>query len=80
VGAIARLQNQIGVRGRSTRPDGDRLLVAEIDPDVEFSLVLRLQKANDPIVLELLADGPHEDRAQQNLRNARTERNPAEVG
>jgi predicted CoA-binding protein len=80
VGTIGRLQNQIGVRRRGPRPDGNRLLIAEIDPDIEFSLVFRLQKANHPIVLELLADGPHEDWAQQNLRNARTVRNPAEVG
>ena len=33
-----------------------------------FLLVFRLQQANDPIVLELLAHGPHEDWAQNHLR------------
>jgi hypothetical protein len=37
---------------------------ARIDADFKLSLVFRLQQANDLIVLELLADGPHEDWAQ----------------
>ena len=38
------------------------------DGAFELSLVFRLKQANHPIVLELLADGPHEDWAQDHLR------------
>ena len=41
--------------------------MAGVDGDLEFSLVFRLKQANDPVVLELLADGPHEDGAQRVL-------------
>jgi len=43
--------------------------VAGIGPDLELSLIFRLKQTNNPIVLELLADGPHEDRAQLVLQN-----------
>ena len=66
--AAALLKDEVRVPGQRTRPDGRRLLVADVDGDVELSLVLRLEQANDPIVLELLADRPHEDGAQYNLR------------
>ena len=66
--AAALLQDEVRIPGRRSRPDGGRLFVADVDGDVELSLVLRLQQANDPIVLELLADRPHEDGAQYNLR------------
>src|SRR5262249_48334521 len=64
----ALLQDQIGIPGRRAAAHRRRLLVAGVDCDVELSLVLRLEQANDPIVLELLAHGPHEDWAQYNLR------------
>ena len=38
--------------------------MARIDGDFEFSLIFRVEQANHPIVLELLANGPHEDGAQ----------------
>ena len=57
-----------GTRATALSRHRHRLLVAGIDGDVELSLVFRLEQANDPIVLELLANGPHEDGAQQNLR------------
>jgi hypothetical protein len=41
--------------------------MAGVDRDLEFSLVFRLKQANDPVVLELLADRPHEDGAQRVL-------------
>ncbi len=65
--AIGRVEHEIRVPGQ--RPGGHRrrLLVARIDGHVEVSLVFRLKQANDPIVLKLLANRPHEDRAQQVL-------------
>jgi hypothetical protein len=61
------LEDEVRVPRR--RPDGDRcrLLVAGIDGDFEFSLVFRLKQANYAIVLDLLANGPHEDGTQQVL-------------
>ncbi len=66
--ALLRLEHEVGKPRGAIVPDRHRLLVAGIDRDLELSLVLRLQQANHPIVLELLADGPHEDWAQYNLR------------
>jgi len=65
---VGRLQHQVGVPRRLGAANRGRLLGARIDGDLELSLVFRLQQANDPIVLELLADGPHEDWAQVHLR------------
>jgi len=67
-GTLRRQQHQVRVPRRLGRANGRRLLVPRIDGDFELSLVLRLEQADNPIVLELLAHGPHEDRAQQNLR------------
>ena len=41
---------------------------AWVDADFELSFVLRLQQADDPIVLKLLTDGSHQDWAQLSLR------------
>src|SRR5687767_15763367 len=61
------LKDEVGIPG--WRPsDGRRLFVARIDGNLELSLVFRPQQANHAVVLELLADGPHENRAQHNLR------------
>ena len=56
-------QHQVGIHRDVA--DGDRrvLLRSRIDGDLEFPLVARLQDSNDTIVLELLADRAHEDRA-----------------
>jgi len=67
-GTLRGQQYQVRVPRRLGRPNGRRLLVPRINGDFELSLVLRLEQADNPIVLELLAHGPHEDRAQQNLR------------
>jgi hypothetical protein len=62
--ALVRLQNQIRIPEGRSGTDPRRLFGSRIDGDVELSLILRLQQSDDPIVLELLADGPHEDGAQ----------------
>jgi len=67
--AVGRLQDKIRVPRQLRRPHQhrDRLIVARIDGDLEFSLVFRLKQANDAVVLELLPNGPHEDGAQRVL-------------
>ena len=65
--AVGGLQHEVRVPRRRPHEHGDRLLVAGIDRNLEFSLVFRLQQTNHPVMLELLANGPHEDRAQRVL-------------
>lgn len=72
--SIVGLKNEVRIPRRGSGSYGHGLLVAGIDADFELSLVFRLKKANDPIVLELLADGPHEDGAQRNLQKAGSSR------
>ena len=40
---------------------GGSLLGARVDGRLELSLIFPLEKTNDAVVLELLADRPHED-------------------
>ena len=54
------LQHEVWVPRRRTS-DGRVLLMARVDDDFEFSLIFCLQQANDAVVLELLADRPHEN-------------------
>jgi CheY-like chemotaxis protein len=44
-------------------PHGCGLLAPWVYGDVKFPLIFRLEQANDSVVLELLPDGPDEDRA-----------------
>jgi CheY-like chemotaxis protein len=51
------LEHEVRIpRGRSPYRRG--LLAARVDGDVKFSLIFRLQQANDAVVLELLPDWP----------------------
>ncbi len=58
------VQDQVRIPRRGRRSDRRSLFVSGIDGNLELPLVLGLQQADHPIVLELLADGPHEDGAQ----------------
>src|SRR5215216_1692907 len=58
--ATLALQNEIGVPRRRSA-DRRRLLGPRVDGDLGFSLIFRLEQANDAVVLELLPDRPHED-------------------
>jgi hypothetical protein len=58
------VKDEVRVPRRRTDRHRRSLLVTRIDRDVELSLVFRLKQTNDPIVLELLADRPHEYWAQ----------------
>ena len=40
-------------------------MVPDIDGDVVFTLQLRLQKPDNTVVLELLPDGPNQNRTQK---------------
>jgi len=62
--SLVGVQNKVRKPRRRRRPDGSRLLASRIDGNVELPLVFGLEKANYPVVLELLAHGTHEDRAQ----------------
>lgn len=48
------------------RADRGVLLHSRVDTDLEATAKLGLQKADDPVVLELLADRPDEDGAHEN--------------
>jgi len=62
---LGRMEDQVGIPRRRTGPNGSDLLLPGIDRDVVLPLVLRLQQANHPIMLELLAHRPHEDGAHK---------------
>src|SRR5689334_24119816 len=67
--AIRGLKHDVGIyRGR---PDRHRhgLLRARIDSRLELAFELHLQQADYAVVLELLADRPHQDRAHQTPPN-----------
>ena len=62
--ALQAVEHEIGVHGVVADADRRILFRPRIDDDlVVLALVARLQDSNDTIVLELLADRAHEDRA-----------------
>jgi hypothetical protein len=65
--AIRRLEDQVWIPRRCSHNYRDGLLLTGVDGNFELSLVFRLKQANHPIVLQLLANGPHEDGAQRVL-------------
>ena len=67
--AVCRLEHEVRVPRQGPDGDGHRLQVAGIAPNLELSLVFRVEQADDPIVLKLLADGSHENRAQLVLQD-----------
>jgi CheY-like chemotaxis protein len=62
---FGRLQDEIRVQGGGTAPDRDVQFSSGVDPDLETAAIFGLQEADDTIVLELLADRPHQNRAQE---------------
>ena len=62
-------QHHVGVENRSTGPDRGILLGAWIDSGIETTAKPCLEKSNDPVVLQLLADRP------DGLRHQRTDVN-----
>lgn len=61
---LVREQHEVGKPRRLRWTNRGALLMSRVDGNVELPLVLGLQKANYPVVLELLAHGTHEDGAQ----------------
>ncbi len=55
-------EDEVWIESGRARPNGNVLLVAGIDTRVELTSALCLQQPNDPVMLELLANGPHQDR------------------
>ena len=62
VSAIDRRQHEVREHLPDAHLDAGRLLVADVDRHVMSSLELRLEKADDPVVLELLSNRTNEDR------------------
>jgi hypothetical protein len=59
--SIDRREHQIWKDLHLSDPDGNRLILADIGHDVMLALEFGLQKPDDTVVLELLADGPYQD-------------------
>lgn len=64
-GPVQRSQDDIGEHRGWAGAHRGVLLHARVDPDVETTAKPGLQKANDPVVLELLPDWPDEDGAHE---------------
>ncbi len=67
--ALRRLQDQVRVHDRRTAADPCVLLASGVDPGFVAASALGLQQANHTVVLELLTDRPHEDRAHVGASN-----------
>src|SRR5204863_3108975 len=69
--ALGRAEDEIRIdRGRRSA-DRRILLVPGVDRCLVLTPPLCLQQPDNPVVLELLADRPHQDRAQRRLPNDR---------
>ena len=68
VAALLRGQHEVRKHRRGTGADGRVLLVAGVHARFVLAPPFGLQQANNAVVLELLADRPHEDRAHQRLQ------------
>jgi hypothetical protein len=62
VTAFLRLQDEIRIQSGGSRAHGRILFGSGIHPGFVLSLRLCVQQANDAVVLELLSNGPHENR------------------
>ena len=67
--AFGRLEDDVGIQRRGPATHGNILLSAGIDARLVAAAILGLQQANDPVVFELLADRPHQNRAHQTPPN-----------
>ena len=65
VAALGRHQKQIRIQRRRSAPDGGVLLVPGVYGRLVPAAKLRLKQADDAVMLELLSDRPHENRAQR---------------
>lgn len=61
--ALLAEEDQVRIHGQLANADRRVLLCPRVDGYFVFPLVFRLKDSNDAVVLELLADRPHEDRA-----------------
>ena len=62
---LRRLKDDVGVHGGGPAADGDILFGAGIDSCLKSAAVFGLEEADYTIVLELLADRPHQNRAHR---------------
>src|SRR5687767_6655971 len=62
---VLRHEHDIGIDGTDAGADGTILLGTGVDTDIETTSKFGLQKPDDAVVLELLADRPDEDGAHE---------------
>src|SRR5262245_46341783 len=63
--AILRRKHHVGKHRRRTRSNRCVLFRTGVDADIEATAKLGLEKTDDPVVFELLADRPYEDGAHE---------------
>ena len=61
--ALLRMQHQVGIQGVEPQHDRNVLLSAGVHPCVVLAPALAVQQPDNAVVLELFADGPHQNRA-----------------
>ncbi len=66
--AIRRRQDEVRKHLTGSNLDARRLFVADVGGDVVLTLEAGLQQPDDPVVLELLADGAYQRSDSRNLR------------
>src|SRR5204863_4884706 len=79
VTSLGRLHDKVRVQSGGPAPDRDVQFSSGVDPYFKTAPIFGLQQADDTIVLELLADRPHQDRAQETLQLAAKSRSNAKV-
>ena len=60
---ILRVQDDVGIDGASAIPNASIAFGARVHARVIATLGLAVKQANNAVVLELFADGPHQNRA-----------------
>jgi hypothetical protein len=63
--AVWRHENEIGIQRGGTDTNRNVLFVARVHPGFVLPPEFRMKEPDQPVVLQLFADGPHQNRAQQ---------------
>ena len=69
VAAVLRQQHEVGIERGRAGADRHVLLDAGVHPGLVLPAELAVQQADDAVVLELLADRPHQNRTQRTPPN-----------
>src|SRR2546423_858758 len=65
VATVGRHQEQIGIQGGRSGADAGVLFIARIHDRFVLAAKLGVEQSDYPVVLELLTNGPNQDRAQR---------------